>query len=76
LTISHSPCQIERGLKFCHGVDQYVVQRILGHKTAAMTQRYAHLAPDNLRAGLNTLDFSGTAIVGYDGDNEGNNENI
>lgn len=45
-----------------NGVDLYIVQRILGHKTAAMTQRYAHLAPDNLREGINTLDIKETAI--------------
>ncbi len=45
-----------------NGVDLYIVQRILGHKTATMTQRYAHLAPDNLRAGLNALEVTGTAI--------------
>lgn len=44
-----------------NGVDLYVVQRILGHKTIAMTMRYAHLAPDNLRAGLNTLNTAETA---------------
>ena len=44
-----------------NGVDLYIVQRILGHKTAAMTQRYAHLAPDNLKAGMNSLNGIGTA---------------
>ena len=27
------------------GVDLYELQRIMGHSTPAMTQRYAHLAP-------------------------------
>jgi integrase len=31
------------------GVDMYRVQRLLGHRDARMTQRYAHLAPENLR---------------------------
>ncbi|MGB9736178.1 MAG: tyrosine-type recombinase/integrase, partial [bacterium] len=39
-----------------NGVDLYVVQRLLGHKTGEMTRRYAHLAPDNLRAGVAMLD--------------------
>ena len=38
------------------GVDLYVVQRLLGHKSQAMTQRYAHLAPENLRNAVLKLD--------------------
>ena len=30
------------------GVSLYVVQRLMGHKSIRMTERYAHLAPDNL----------------------------
>lgn len=37
------------------GVDLYRVQQILGHATGTMTQRYAHLAPDSLRAAVETL---------------------
>ena len=33
------------------GVSLYVVQRLMGHKSIRMTERYSHLAPDNL---LNT----------------------
>jgi integrase len=33
------------------GVPIYTVQGMLGHKTARMTQRYAHLADDTVRAG-------------------------
>ena len=38
------------------GVDLYEVQRILGHTTPAITQRYAHLQPDHLRSGVDALD--------------------
>jgi integrase len=38
------------------GVDLYTVQRILGHKTGIMTQRYAHHSPESLRAGLSVLE--------------------
>ena len=38
------------------GADLYEVQRLLGHKSHAMTQRYAHLAQENLRAALLKLD--------------------
>lgn len=42
-----------------HGVDLYVVQRILGHASSAMTQRYSHLVSENLRRGLDTLITAG-----------------
>jgi integrase len=38
------------------GVDLYEVQKLLGHKSHAMTQRYAHLAPENLRNAVLRLD--------------------
>ena len=38
------------------GVDLYKVQRLLGHKTGLMTQRYAHHSPESLREGVNVLD--------------------
>jgi site-specific recombinase XerD len=37
------------------GTDLYEVQRLLGHKTSAMTQRYAHLSPHHLRKAVNRL---------------------
>jgi integrase len=33
-------------------VDLYKVQRLLGHKSPIMTQRYAHHYPESLRMGL------------------------
>ena len=38
------------------GVDLYKVQRLLGHKTNLMTQRYAHHSPESLREGVKVLD--------------------
>lgn len=34
------------------GVDLYAVKELLGHSEIAMTERYSHLAPDNLRAAV------------------------
>ena len=38
------------------GVELYKVQRLLGHKSPMMTQRYAHHYPESLRAGVEVLD--------------------
>jgi len=38
------------------GVDLYKVQRLLGHKSPTMTQRYAHHYPESLRDGVEILD--------------------
>ncbi len=38
------------------GVDLYKVQRLLGHKTPLMTQRYAHHYSESLRDGVDVLD--------------------
>lgn len=38
------------------GVDIYKVQRLLGHKSPVMTQRYAHHYPESLRDGVEILD--------------------
>jgi integrase len=35
--------------------DLYRVQTLLGHKTARMTQRYAHLSPEGLREAVESL---------------------
>jgi integrase len=38
------------------GVDIYKVQRLLGHKSPIMTQRYTHHYPESLRDGVEILD--------------------
>ena len=38
------------------GIDLYKVQRLLGHKSPIMTQRYAHHYPESLRDGVDALD--------------------
>ena len=38
------------------GVSLYEVQKVLGHSTPVMTQRYAHLAPEHLRGAAKALD--------------------
>ena len=42
------------------GVDLYKVQRILGHKSPMMTQRYAHHYPESLRDGVAIFDAGRT----------------
>lgn len=39
-----------------NGVDIYKVKELLGHKTIAMTMRYAHHCPDSLRSSVEILD--------------------
>jgi len=39
-----------------NGVDLYKVKELLGHKTIAMTMRYAHHYPESLRASIEVLD--------------------
>ena len=39
-----------------NGVDLYVVQKLLGHATPKMTQRYAHLKADVLKEAIEKLD--------------------
>ena len=38
------------------GVPLLEVSRLLGHSTIKMTERYAHLAPDNLKSAVSRLD--------------------
>ena len=39
-----------------NGVDLYRVQKLLGHKDQRMTQRYAHLIPQNLKDAVSVLE--------------------
>ena len=39
------------------GLSLYDVQRLLGHASIAMTERYAHLAPDHLSTQVARLSF-------------------
>lgn len=39
-----------------NGVDLFVVQKLLGHSSPRMTQRYAHLAQDQLKRAIDVLD--------------------
>ena len=34
----------------------WALKELLGHKTSAMTQRYSHLAPEQLQNAVNLLD--------------------
>jgi len=38
------------------GVDLYAIQKLLGHKTIRMTERYAHHYPESLRPSIDALD--------------------
>ena len=38
------------------GVGMPEVRDLLGHATIAMTERYAHLAPENVRIAVSVLD--------------------
>lgn len=45
------------------GANVFIVQQLLGHTTLAMTRRYAHLSPDQLRAAVGLLDASAMESV-------------
>lgn len=38
------------------GVDLYTVQRLMGHSTIAMTERYSHLAPNHLKKAVSMME--------------------
>lgn len=39
------------------GIDLYTTQKLMGHKSNQMTQRYAHLAPDHLKKAILKLNY-------------------
>ncbi|HEY3998663.1 MAG TPA: site-specific integrase [Candidatus Xenobia bacterium] len=45
------------------GADLYTVQKLLGHKTPSMTQRYAHLAPKHQLDAVNKLERPATTTT-------------
>ncbi|MDR1031516.1 MAG: site-specific integrase [Holosporales bacterium] len=38
------------------GVDLYTVQRLMGHSTISITERYSHLAPDHLKKAVSLME--------------------
>jgi len=49
------------------GVDLPTVQQLMGHKSIAMTMRYAHLSPDHKRAAMELLErrFAGASPANF-----------
>lgn len=45
------------------GVDLTTVSRLLGHKSLAMTLRYAHLAPDHLKKAVEMLTWKEESVI-------------
>ncbi len=60
------------------GVALYVVQRLMGHKSIRMTERYAHLAPENLSSAAIVLNKMSDADISISvmSKNLGDNDNI
>ncbi|WDP89344.1 MAG: site-specific integrase [Desulfobacter sp.] len=40
------------------GISLYLVQKVLGHSTIQVTERYAHLAPDQLQLAASAIDWA------------------
>jgi integrase len=55
-----------------NGVDLYKVKKLLGHKTIAMTMRYAHHCPESLRSSIEVLDnWYNSGTIEHFGDEAG-----
>jgi len=46
-----------------NGVDLYVTQKLLGHTTPKMTQRYAHLSKGQLKDAIEKIDMHSTFLA-------------
>ena len=55
-----------------NGTDLYVVQKLLGHATPKMTQRYAHLSDDRLREAIGGLERQSDLLDGVNADSSPN----
>jgi len=47
------------------GVPLIEVRDLLGHSSIEMTERYAHLAPENVRAAVEVLDGTARSCFGH-----------
>ena len=53
------------------GVPLPEVRDLLGHSSITMTEKYAHLSPDNVRRAVSVLDKKSHVLVTVDSDDEG-----
>ncbi len=53
------------------GVDLFLVQKLLGHKDGRMTQKYAHLKPENLQSAISVLDKNDYNLTTMEGSPKG-----
>jgi len=54
------------------GVPLNEVRDLLGHSSVTMTERYAHLAPENVRAAVALLEGAESQL-GHNGERSGSN---